>query len=165
MRYPTTFLLLLFLSLNVSAAADPDLRISDLSGLDKGFIAAQQALLEDIARSNLGSGFSGQRERDLQLLQKLLDKNLVRNDQQQELQAMGVILGNLLAADLGMHWVIYEDKAGRSRALRYKQTDNYLFPMTMISRRRAVGNTDSVAAIYQKAYDIIDRSRPQLPFQ
>ena len=31
---------------------------------------------------------------------------------------MGVIMGDLLAADLKLHWVIYEDRQGRSRALR-----------------------------------------------
>jgi hypothetical protein len=64
-----------------------------------------------------------------------------------------------------MHWVIYEDSAGRSRALRYEDSENYLFPITMIARRREVGNQTPVSDIYQKAYDIIDESRPALPFQ
>jgi hypothetical protein len=64
-----------------------------------------------------------------------------------------------------MHWVIYEDAEGRSRALRYAQSDNYLFPITMIARRREVGNETSVQEIYQKAYDIINDSRPAPPFQ
>jgi hypothetical protein len=89
----------------------------------------------------------------------------VRPDQTRELQAMGVIMGDLLAADLGLHWVIYEDRMGRSRALRYKQSDDYLFPMTMISRRQEADNHTPVTAIYQKAYDIMAASKPALPFQ
>lgn len=169
MRYLPTLFVVIFLStggfINTAAGAEPPPRISELSVLDREFIAGQKALLEDIATRHLGYGFSGQRDRDLKLLQTLLDKRLVRPDQTRELQAMGIILGDHLAADLGMHWVIYEDKAGRSRALRYRQSDNYLFPMTMISRRREAGNLTSVTDIYQKAYDIIDRARPQLPYR
>ena len=75
------------------------------------------------------------------------------------------VLGDLLAADLGMHWVIYEDKYGRSRALRYGQSEEYLFPVTMISRRQEADNQTPVVDIYQKAHDIIDAVKPPLPFQ
>jgi len=54
---------------------------------------------------------------------------------------------------------------GRSRALRYKESDDFLFPMTMISRRREADNRTRVADIYQKAYDIIAERKPVLPFQ
>ena len=33
---------------------------------------------------------------------------------------------------------------GRTRALRYKSTDSYLFPVTMISRRREVDDRTPV---------------------
>jgi hypothetical protein len=78
---------------------------------------------------------------------------------------MGVIMGDLLATDLDMHWVIYEDRLGRSRALRYQQSDNYLFPMTMISRRREADNHTPVADIYHKAREIIASRQPAMPFQ
>jgi hypothetical protein len=61
--------------------------------------------------------------------------------------------------------VIYEDALGRSRALRYRQSQEYLFPITMISRRQEADNHTPVAAIYQKAYGIIDPLRPELPFR
>ncbi len=80
-------------------------------------------------------------------------------------QAMGVIMGDLLASELSMHWVIYEDRLGRSRALRYQQTDHYLFPMTMISRRLEVDNRSTVAAIYQRAVDLIKPQLAKRPFQ
>ncbi|MEQ8803369.1 MAG: DUF3806 domain-containing protein, partial [Haliea sp.] len=63
------------------------------------------------------------------------------------------------------HWVIYEDKQGRNRALRYRETDNYLFPMTMISRRQEVANRTPVREIYQRAVDAITPHRTPLPFQ
>lgn len=139
--------------------------ISEPSALDHQFMERQRDNLEILARRYLGRGFSGDTDRDLDLLQRLLDKGLVEADQKRELQAMGAILGDLLAEALDMHWVIYEDEVGRSRALRYQDTDLYLFPMTMISRRREAGDNTPVASIYAKAVDEIRSEQPPLPFQ
>jgi len=160
------FILVLFAALTAGVSlAEKQVVIGELSNMDLQFMAEQRQSLQDLAAVNLGRQFSGDKERDLDLLQTLLERQLVRADQVRELQAMGVIMGDLLAADLDMHWVIYEDAEGRSRALRYAKSDNYLFPITMIARRREVGNQTSVQEIYQKAYDIINDSRPALPFQ
>ena len=153
------------LVLVANAAADNTLRIGQLSELDRQYMTQQRDLLNDMASVELGRRFTGDRDNDLQLLQLLLDRRLVRPDQTRELQAMGVIMGDLLAADLDMHWVIYEDAHGRSRALRYRGSDEYLFPITMISRRQEADNHTPVAAIYQKAYDIIAPLQPALPFR
>ena len=63
--------------------------------------------------------------------------------------------------------VIYEDAHGRSRALRYRESDEYLFPVTMISRRQEVGKPDPVRPRYlPKAYSIITPCLPPAqPFQ
>ena len=142
-----------------------DARISELSYLDNQYMAQQRALLADLVATNFGARFSGAKDHDLQLLQSLLDRGIVQPDQSRELQAMGIIMGDLLAAELDMHWVVYEDRLGRSRALRYQQSNEYLFPVTMISRRREADNHSPVTAIYQKAYDIIEPLRTPLPFQ
>lgn len=155
-------LLLACLPLHELAA---EVAISELSYLDRQYMEQQRTDLDALARRHFGRQFNGETEHDLALLQSLLDRRLVRADQTRELQGMGIVLGDLLAHDLGMRWVIYEDKAGRSRALRYRDSDNYLFPVTMISRRREAGNDTPVESIYQKAYDIIAPLRPELPFQ
>lgn len=163
LRVLTVAVLTLWLSL--PAMADRPPRIGQPSYLDNQYMDQQRDAMDDLVRRNFGSQFNGNKDHDLELLQRLLDRQLVRPDETQQLQAMGIILGDLLAEDLGMHWVIYEDKVGRSRALRYRQSDDYLFPVTMISRRREADNRKAVVDIYRKAYDIIDNSRPPLPFQ
>ena len=139
--------------------------MGDLTNVDWQFMAQQQETMQDLAMMNLGRQFNGDRKLDLELLQALLDKPLVRPDQVRELQAMGVIMGDRLAAELGRRWVLYEDNVGRSRALRYKESDVLLFPITMIAMRGKGGNKTSVVEIYQKASNIIDKSTPALPFQ
>lgn len=157
------FLGALWSSPGVSAAEE--VHIGELSFLDRQYMAQQRALLQDLAAIELGRRFNGTRPNDLQVLQLLLDRRLIQPQQTRELQAMGVIMGDLLAADLGMHWVIYEDRLGRSRALRYRDSDTYLFPITMISRRQEADNQTPVAAIYEKARAIIASATPPLPFQ
>ena len=139
--------------------------MGDLTNVEWQFMAQQRETIKGLAMMNLGRQFNGDRKLDLELLQALLDKPLVRPDQVRELQAMGVIMGDRLAAELGRRWVLYEDNVGRSRALRYKESDVLLFPITMIARRGKGGNKTSVVEIYQKASNIIDKSTPALPFQ
>ena len=147
------------------ATAQDQAHIGEFTYYDRQYMKDQRAALDDLAARNFGRAFNGNKNSDLEILQALLDKRLVRPDQTRELQAMGVIMGDLLATELGMHWVIYEDRMGRSRALRYKESANYLFPMTMISMRREADNSTPVAEIYQKAYNIIAAEMPALPFQ
>jgi hypothetical protein len=133
--------------------------------LDRQFMQQQRESLSDLVARQYGRQFNGETDNDLELLQRLLDDRVVRAEQTRELQAMGVIMGDLLAADLGLDWVIYEDSLGRSRALRYRDTDSFLFPMTMISRRREVDNRTPVAEIYRKAKEAMQAVIPPLPFQ
>jgi Domain of unknown function (DUF3806) len=156
---------LLALAAALPALAQQPARVSELTYLDKQYMDQQRAILADLVATNFGRRFNGDKHNDLELLQRLLDQRLVRADQTRELQAMGVIMGDLLAVELGMHWVVYEDRIGRSRALRYRESDEYLFPITMISRRREAGNDTPVTVIYQKAYDIIAPLRTPRPFQ
>lgn len=160
-----TLILLLLLLATAGAAGAGEVKITEPSYLDRQYMTQQRELLGEIAAIELGRSFSGDKDNDLETLQLLLDRQLVRASQTRELQAMGVIMGDLLAADLDMHWVIYEDALGRSRALRYQRSDEYLFPITMIARRRAAGNDTPVAVIYQKAHDIISPLLPPQPFQ
>ena len=158
-------LLTFWVCLGAQAQTREGLRLTELTSVDRQYMTQQRDSLTDLAKRNFGHGFIGNRDRDLGLLQKLLDRRLVLPEQTRELQAMGVIMGDLLAADLDMHWIVYEDKIGRSRALRYRDTEEYLFPVTMISRRREAGNNTPVVDIYEKARAIIIDTRPPLPFQ
>ena len=153
------------LLLAATTTAQNAAKIGELSPMDRQYMTQQRDLLQDLAARELGRSFSGDKDNDLQILQLLLDKRLVKPDQTRELQAMGVVMGDLLAADLDLHWVIYEDAQGRSRALRYKESDEYLFPVTMISRRQEADSNTPVAAIYQKAYDAMAAAKPSAPFQ
>ncbi|MFT4768353.1 MAG: hypothetical protein ACI8RN_001488 [Glaciecola sp.] len=139
-------------------------RVTALNPLDRQYMDLQRQSLNDMTLRYYGSRCC-RSQTELDYLQRLLDDAHVRPDQTRELQAMGVALGDLLATELDMHWVVYEDIRGRSRALRLGETENYLFPVTMIARRHEGGDKTPVQEIYRLAYEAIETVRPPLPFQ
>ena len=157
--------ILLCLTIPLSALAEPPPRISDLTMLDRDYMREQRRRIDNLARMSLGRQLKDEKAADLEVLQLIVDRKLLRPEQTLELQAMGIVLGNLLAAELGMQWVIYEDRYGRSRALRLRSSDNFLFPVTMISRRMEAGAPVDVEAIYDKARGMITPYMTPLPFQ
>jgi len=163
--HPLLQVALLALLLATGGLALAEVEIGELSYIDKTYMQQQRERIAQLSERNLGRKLNGTQDNDLDILQQLLDRKLVTAEQTLELQALGVIMGDLLASDMGLDWVIYEDKLGRSRALRYQQTDNYLFPITMISRRREVDNTETVAEIYQRAQASMAAVIEPLPFQ
>lgn len=146
-------------------AQEAEPRISQLSVIDRDFMEDQRQAVDERARGALGRQIRGEKDNDLDVLQQLLDRRLVQPDETVLLQGMGVVMGDLLAAELGMDWVIYEDKLGRSRALRFGLGEHYLYPVTMISRRYEVGATVDVRAIYDKSVELIRPHLPPRPFQ
>jgi len=128
---------------------------------DKNHFKSQRLLIEDVARSKLGTQVHGNRD-DLVLLQRIVHKGLFKKEQRLENQAMGVILGDLLEKELGLVWQIYEDSVGRSRALCVADTMNCLYPVTMISRRIEVGLMPNVQEIYDYAVETITPYIPKV---
>jgi len=134
-------------------------RTESLSAIDQQFMASQRQTVESLA-NKLGRSLSGTTQRDLDTLQLILDRKLVPQEDILTLQALGVVLGDLLGDELNMQWVVYRDRAGRSRALRYLSTDIFIFPVTLISRRWSVGSDKAVTTIYQ---DTVDATASRLP--
>jgi len=157
-------LFLVFCAATSAAAQELPPSFSPLTELDRQYMDRQRAMVDELSRRYLGQSCCDGVE-ELALLQRLLDEEVVRPDQPLELQAMGVVLGDILAAELDMDWVIYEDRLGRSRALRLGQSDNLLFPVTMISRRREAGNLETVDDIFNSAYSAIEPLKPRRPYQ
>ena len=139
--------------------------ISNLTASDQRYMDTQRKAIDDLARRHLGRQLQDNTDNNLSILQALLDQKWVRPEQSQILQSMGVVLGDRLATDLNMQWVILIDGYGRSRALRMGLSENILFPITMISRRVEVGAKVSIRAIYKKSFNIMGPFIQKGPFQ
>ncbi|EED35146.1 conserved hypothetical protein [Luminiphilus syltensis NOR5-1B] len=134
-------------------------RIDPLSAIDRQFMAGQRQTIEALANQQ-GRQLTGDPDRDIDTLQAILDRGLVARDDTLTLQAMGIVLGDLLGSTLDMDWVVYRDRAGRSRALRYRDREIFLYPVTMISKRWEAGSQRPIASIYAEA---VSKTKPLLP--
>ncbi len=89
-------------------------------------------------------------QRDLPTLQALVDNQHIKPGDVPAWQGLGIVFGDLLARELGLHWVSYEDDLGLSKALRYQETENYVFPVTLFSKRVAANETIDLAKIFAR---------------
>lgn len=134
-------------------------RIEPLTAIDRQFMSDQRMRVEQIA-NQIGRRLSGNTTRDIDTLQRLLDRKLVSTDDTLTLQAMGIVLGDLIATSLQLDWVVYRDRAGRSRALHFHDSEVFLFPVTMISRRFEAGAQIDIKRLFDKT---VTETRQQLP--
>lgn len=160
---------LLFIGLLLSAAwpcaqTDGPVEIGDIGWMDRNYMEQQVAKIETIARTKLGSRLRGDTS-DLDTLQRIVDRDLIERDDLSRLQAMGVVLGNVMAAEVPkLQWKVYEDQKGRSRALCVEGARECLFPVTMLSRRIEVGLNPDVRKVYNEALELMDPFLPELPY-
>ena len=138
---------------------DFDVKVEPLTAIDRQYMSQQRNATEQLA-NRLGRRLTGDAERDIDTLQRLLDEGWVRQSDTETLQGMGMVMGDLLAKRLDMDWVVYRDTKGRSRALRYRDTDTFLFPITMISRRHESGSDRRLRSLYDET---VSETIPRLP--
>ena len=110
----------------------------------------QRSLVGTAAARHVGSAPRGGSRDDLRLLQQLVDQRVFRNDQVYELQALGVVLGDVMVKQLGLSWIVVDDEYGRTRALQYGDGDDVFFPITMISRRYEKNIPVDVEKLYRE---------------
>lgn len=139
--------------------------IKELGWMDKSKMEQEIVALNELTQTKLGTPIRKDLS-DLNTMQRLVDKNVVAQDDYETQQAMGLALGNLILADFPntFEWKIYEDEIGRSRALCVKKTNDCLFPITMLSRRMEVGTKPDVKKIHTDAIVRMEKHLPKLPY-
>lgn len=138
--------------------------ILELNWINEQFLIKQRERVDLLTRSKLGRQLSTG-ARNLALLQRVIDEELIESTNTIELQALGVIMGDsLIAQEKNLLWYVYEDELGKSLAVCVKHTEHCLFPITMLSRRMEVGVKPKVERIFNKGLDAIKPHLPRLPF-
>ena len=114
-------LLLLWPILVQAQGSSVEVSVEPLTAIDQQFMEDQRARVEQLA-NRIGRGLTGNTDRDLGTLQRILDERMVPPTDTLTLQAMGAVFGDLLGDQLDMSWVVYRDGKRRSRALRSSST-------------------------------------------
>jgi hypothetical protein len=139
--------------------------LTDLGWMDHNRMEQEITTVNELAQTKTGTPLRRDLT-DLDTLQRIINKELVAIDDHKTQQALGVVLGNVMLADFPntFEWKVYEDDIGRSRAICVKQTSACLFPITMLSRRMAVGTKPDVKKVYEEAILLMDKHLPKLPY-
>jgi len=131
--------------------------VETLTGVDQRRLREQRNLVDELARRHVGTPLSaGHSLDDLRVIQEILDQGVLDPDQTFELQALGVALGDVLAQQHDLEWVVVNDDLGRSRALRYGEGEDLIFPVTMISKRVEADVDFRVIELYEKSARSLD---------
>jgi hypothetical protein len=80
----------------------------------------------------------GTRE-DIPTLHTMLSEGPYTSDIEAELTSFGIVFGHVLARELAMRWVIYNDDQGSDYALQYQDLELFLFPGDMLIKRAEAG--------------------------
>lgn len=151
--------------LAVSAFAEPKnvIVIEELNWFDKNHLSDQVEKVDDLTRTKLGLQIHGDK-RDIETLQRVIHRGLVKQDNESMQQALGAVLGNVMVNELGLEWKHYVDRYGRSRAACAPETEECLFPITMLSRRMKVGLMPDVDKVYTESTALIEHLLPKSPY-
>ncbi len=145
---------------NYQFASPPDSDKEIIKALNVGQIEimnAQRRAVRELFIRKLGILSLKGDKRDLPILQQLVDRRLVHKREVKEWQAIGVYFGDILVSEFGLHWVVYEDKLGTSKVLRWRSTENYVFPVTLFSKRNQFDEKIVMEDIYRKLEGEIER--------
>jgi hypothetical protein len=124
--------------------------VQPLSDSDRRSLERQRDIVRTLARRHVGAPPRGGSLEDLRILQTLVDDRVLERDQVYELQALGVVLGDILAEQLDLSWVVVDDQYGRTRALQYGSREDVFFPVTMISKRYEKRIPVDIDELYEK---------------
>ena len=124
--------------------------------------------VRDLLARTIGSTRLTEDESDLGRLQVLIDRRAIRKADVETWQALGVVFGDVLVGAHGLKWVMYEDELGASKALQWRDTANFVFPVTVFSKRVQFNESIDVASIYANISADIEAfkeaaNRPRMP--
>jgi len=120
--------------------------ITELTPADRVFLDQQRWWVAGFLAEDSGASFADVSVK-LQVLQAIIDNGWVARDETAELQALGVVFGDMLAELLSVPWVMVEDEYGRDPALLITDDPVLVFPVTMISKRIEDSETVDVATL------------------
>jgi Domain of unknown function (DUF3806) len=128
-----------------------------LEALEKQRRFVRSLLRKHFPRSTLKGG-----TQDLPILQAILDAGLLMKDQTWELQALGVVFGDAIAASVpGLAWWSVADEFGTDPTLRYRESTLQVNAFTLISKRVERGEVVDVKKLFNLAVEHINKSARQ----
>ena len=130
----------------IAAESNAPRRYSSLDAQDKQRLEKQRVLIGGIVRQRYGVALTGNEE-DIPVLQRLVDDKAFAKTQTEELNALGVAFGDVIAKDNGLDWVMFEGEQGKEATLRYRNTSLQVNAVSMVAKRIEEGKVVNLPAM------------------
>ena len=143
-------------SVHAAAQDNQSYEVWEFRDIDREYVNGALQRVNDLTTRHMGARLTGSAATDLDYLQRLLDDHLVARDDLQTLQAMGVAFAEVLRKQRYLKWVRYSDREGTSRALQLAHENYFIYPVTVIARRAAVGAEVDVRQLFQRNIAALD---------
>ncbi len=124
----------------------------------KWLASAEQHILS-ILRDNYGAIQLDRTEADLLVGQRLVDDQVFDAQQLLEWQCLGVLLGNVFAAQTSMQWAAVTNNYGMLLALHDPGIAFTLYPIQMISQRAESGRVIDIPQLFRSMVDDLNLSK------
>lgn len=122
--------------------------ISQLSPAEERVLAENRAFVEALVPDEAINGAYATPAGKLNVLHAVLGTGFFAPRKKQELDAIGVVLGDAFVQELGMEWVVAEDSSGRDLALILPGTSVVLYPLAMIRHRVDVKDRNDLRDVF-----------------
>ncbi len=110
-------------------------KFSEVAGDDGARLERQRGIVAAAAKKHYGTPSLTKTKADIPILQRLVDDKVFAKNQTFELQCLGVALGDIMATELPLRWVMVTDEYGTDPTLRFKDSTIQVNALTMISKR------------------------------
>jgi hypothetical protein len=126
---------------------------------DRDQIAAHAATVLEMLRARYGDVQLHRTEDDLRLLQRLHDDGGLQAGQERELEAVGIVFGEVLAARTPLKWITVEWQGERSLGLKYPNSNIIVFPGSMIAKRVNRGERVEFESLFRSTVDHVEQMK------
>jgi hypothetical protein len=148
---------LLLLCASASFGANPlrivELSAEELARLNRSRVLIQRYLPDPDSRSKYQT-VPGK----LGTIRAIMRVDPVTPARRDLMEALGVVMGDTFVQDMGFHWAAIETASGRQIVIRYKRSNIFLYPLTMVAERVQRGERVDALELYNDvAADVEER--------
>lgn len=119
-------------------------------------LEAERKLAQDLVKG-FGSDFVlSKTKSDLPALQTIIENGPYTESPENELVVIGTAYGDILATELGLHWVVVTDEYGTDIGLQYRNLEIYLFPRDMIVKRFEQGEEIDLTFMFGELIKVVN---------
>jgi hypothetical protein len=135
--------------------------IREATDADREHIAACEAMVLGILQARYAKAQLLRNEDDLRLLQRLSDDGELRAGQDDTLESLGIVFGQVLAARTPLRWISVEWQGERQLALQYPGTTVIAYPASMISKRVDRGEQVNFVELFRTLAAQLERMKDE----